>query len=73
MFKKSTKYNESIKTLVVALALSLIRAKEFTLRYVCDSTDSDSRIPMLTSSTSVFLGAKMLCCIKYMAFPEWRW
>jgi hypothetical protein len=41
---------------------------------VCDSSDNDSKIALLTSSTSIFLGARMLRYIKYMASPEWhRW
>jgi hypothetical protein len=28
---------------------------------------------LLTSSTSIFLGAWMLRCIRYMASLEWRW
>jgi len=73
MFKTSTKYNESIKTPAATLAPSSIKVKEFTFRYVCNSSHSDSRITLLTSSTLVFLGAKMLGCIRYMASPEWHW
>jgi hypothetical protein len=41
---------------------------------MCDSLDNDSKIALLTSSTSIFLGARMLRCIRYMASPEWnRW
>jgi hypothetical protein len=36
--------------------------KEFALRYVCDSSNSDSKIALLISSTSIFLGARMLRC-----------
>ncbi len=73
-FRNSTRYNESIETLAVTLAPSFVGAKEFTLRYVCYSSDSDSKIALLTSSTLVFLGARMLFCTRYMASPEWhRW
>jgi hypothetical protein len=40
---------------------------------VCNSLNNDSRIALLTSLTSIFLGAKMLRYIKYMASLEWRW
>jgi hypothetical protein len=40
---------------------------------VCNSLDSDSRIALLISSTSVFLGAIMLCYMRYMASLEWHW
>jgi hypothetical protein len=36
---------------------------------VCNSTDSDSRIALLTSSMLVFLGAIMLHCMKYIDAP----
>jgi hypothetical protein len=70
MFKNSTKYNESIET-PLAIAPS-IGAKEFALKYVCNSSDSDSRIALFTSSTLVFLGAILLRYIRYMASPKWR-
>jgi hypothetical protein len=73
VFRKSTEYNESIETLAVKLAPSFVKTKESALRYVCNSLDIDSRIALLTSSTLIFLGAIMLCYIKYMASPEWRW
>jgi len=73
VFKNSTEYNESIETPAAALAPSYVEAKESTLRYVCNSSDNDSRITLLTSSTSIFLGARMLHCIKYTTSPEWRW
>jgi hypothetical protein len=73
MFRNSTGYNESIETPIATLAPSFVGVKEFALRYVCDSSDSDSKIALLTSSTSVFLGARMLCCMRYMASPEWHW
>jgi hypothetical protein len=72
MFRNSTGYNESIETLAATLAPSFVGAKEFAFRYVCDSSDSDSKIALLTSSTSVFLGARMLRCIRYMASPKWQ-
>jgi len=70
MFKNSTEYNESIETLTIALAPSSVGVKEFAFKYVCNSSDIDYRIALLISSTSVFLEAKMLHCIKYMASPE---
>jgi hypothetical protein len=73
VFRNSTAYNESIETPVAALAPSSVGVKEFALRYMCNSSDKDSRIALLTSSTSVFLGAKMLRYIKYMASPKWQW
>jgi hypothetical protein len=73
VFKNSTEYNESIETPVIALAPSSAGVQEFALRYVCSSSDNDSRIALLTSSMSVFLRARMLRCIKYMASPEWHW
>jgi len=73
MFKISTGYNESIETLAVALAPSFVGVKEFALRYVCNSSDNDSRIALLSSSMLVFLGARMLHYIRYMASPEWHW
>jgi hypothetical protein len=73
MFRNSTGYNESIETPAVALAPSFVGVKEFAFRYVCNSSDSDSKIALLTSSTLVFLGARMLHCIRYMASLEWHW
>jgi len=73
VFRNSTGYNESIETPAATLAPSFVRVKEFALKYVCDSSDSDSKIALLTSSTSIFLGARMLRCIRYMGFPEWHW
>jgi hypothetical protein len=70
MFKNSIGYNESIKTPIATLAPSFVGVKEFALRYVYNSSNSDFRITLLTSSTLVFLGAKMLRCIRYMTFPE---
>ncbi len=61
IFRNSTEYNESIETPTTALAPSFVRVKEFAFRFVCNSSDSDSRIALLTSSTSVFLGPK--CCV----------
>jgi hypothetical protein len=72
VFKNSTGYNESIETPIVTFAPSSVGVKEFALRYVCDSSDSDSKIALLTSSTSIFLGARMLRYIRYMASPEWH-
>jgi hypothetical protein len=54
VFRNSTGYNESIKTHAAALAPSFVEAKESALRYVCNFSNSDSRIALLTSSTSVF-------------------
>ncbi len=73
MFRNSTKYNESIKTHVTTVAPFFVKAKESMLRYVCNYLNNNSRIALLTSSTLIFLGAKMLRCIRYMASPEWRW
>jgi hypothetical protein len=64
MFRNSTRYNESTETPVATLAPSSVGVKEFALRYVCDSSDIDSKIALLTSSTLVFLGARMLQCIR---------
>jgi len=69
----STGYNESIETHVAAFAPSSIGVKEFALKYMCNSSDNDSIIALLTSSTSIFLGAWMLRYIRYMASLEWRW
>jgi hypothetical protein len=69
VFKNSTGYNESIETPATTLAPS-VGAKKITLRVVCNSLDNDSRIALLTSLTLVFLGAIMLRCIRYMAFPK---
>jgi len=73
VFRNSTEYNESIETPTVALAPSSIGIKEFALKYVCNSSNSDSRIALLTSSTSIFLGARMLRYIRYMASLKWHW
>jgi hypothetical protein len=73
VFRNSTGYNESIETHAATLAPSFVGVKKIALRYVCDSLDSDSRIALLTSSTSIFLGARMLRCIRYMGSPEWHW
>ncbi len=73
VFKNSTRYNESIETPAATLAPSFVEVKEFALRYVCNYLDNDSRIALLISSMLVFLGAKMVHCIKYMASLEWRW
>jgi hypothetical protein len=73
VFRNSTGYNESIETLAVTLAPSSIKVKEFALKYVCNFSDSDSRIALLISSSLVFLEARMLHYIRYMASPEWRW
>jgi hypothetical protein len=70
VFKDSTGYNESIETPAITLAPSSVGVKEFALKYVYDSSDSDSKIVLLTSSTSIFLGARMLLCIRYMASPK---
>jgi hypothetical protein len=72
VFRNSTGYNESIETLATTLAPSSVGVKEFALKYVCDSLNSDSKIALLTSSMSVFLGARMLRYIRYMAFLEWH-
>ncbi len=74
VFKNSIGYNESIETPATTLAPSYVGVKEFALKYMCDSSYNDSKIALLTSSTSVFLGARMLRCIRYMASLEWhRW
>jgi hypothetical protein len=73
MFRNSTGDNESIETPATTLAPSSVEVKEFALRYMCNSSDIDFRITLLTSSMSVFLGARMLRYIRYMASPEWRW
>jgi hypothetical protein len=49
-----------------------VKVKEFAFKYMCNYLDNDSRIALLTSSTSIFLGAIMLRCIRYMACPKWR-
>jgi hypothetical protein len=72
VFRNSTEYNESIETLVATLAPSYVGVKEFALKYVCDSSDNDSKIALLTSSTLIFLGARMLHYIRYMASLEWH-
>jgi hypothetical protein len=72
VFRNSTGYNESIETPIATLAPSSVGVKKIALRYVCDFLESDSKIELLTSSTSVFLGARMLCYIIYMAFPKWH-
>jgi hypothetical protein len=72
VFRNSTGYNESIETPVATLAPSFVGVKEFVLKYMCDSSDSDSKIALLTSSTLVFLGARMSRYIRYMASPEWH-
>ncbi len=72
VFRNSIGYNESIETLVVTLAPSSVRIKEIAFKYMCNSSDNDSRIALLTSSMWVFLGAIMLCYIRYMASLEWR-
>jgi hypothetical protein len=63
----------TLETPASALAPSYVEAKESALRYMCNFSDNDSIITLLTSSMSVFLGARMLCCIRYMASPECRW
>jgi len=73
MFRNSIEYNESIETPIATLAPSFVKAKESALKYVCNSSNNDSRIALLTSSTSIFLGARMLRYIKYVACLEWRW
>jgi hypothetical protein len=73
VFRNSTRYNESIETPAIAFTPSSIGVKEFALKYVCNFFDSDSRIALLTSSTSIFLGARMLRYIRYMASLEWHW
>jgi hypothetical protein len=70
MFKNSIGYNETIEIHAVALAPSFIEAKEFVLKYVCNFSNSDLRIALLISSTSIFLGAIMLRYIRYMASLE---
>ncbi len=60
MFRNSTGYNESIETPTTTLAPSFVGAKESTFRYVCNSSNNDSRIALLTSLMLIFLGAKML-------------
>jgi hypothetical protein len=72
VFRNSIGYNESIETPAATLAPFSVGAKEFALRYVCDYLDSNSKIALLTSSTLIFLGARMLHCIRYMASPEWH-
>jgi hypothetical protein len=61
VFRNSTGCNESIETPAATLAPFSVGVKEFSLRYVCDSSNSDSKIALLTSSTSVFLGLE--CCV----------
>jgi len=73
VFRNSTGYNESIETLVATLAPSSVGVKEFMFRYMCNSSNNDFRITLLTSSTSVFSGGRMLRCIRYMASPKWHW
>jgi len=73
VFKNSTGYNESIETPAATLTPSYVGVKEFVLRYVCDSSHIDSKIALLTSSTLVFLGARMLHCVRYMASLKWHW
>jgi hypothetical protein len=73
VFRNSTRYNESIETPIVALAPSFVKVKEFALRYVCNYSNNNFRIALLTSSTSIFLGARMLHYIRYMASTEWCW
>jgi hypothetical protein len=41
VFRNSTGYNESIETPTSTLAPSFVGVKEFALRYMCDSSDSD--------------------------------
>ncbi len=41
VFRNSTGYNESIETPTATLAPSFVGVKEFALRYMCDSSDSD--------------------------------
>jgi hypothetical protein len=72
MFKNSTGYNESIETFATAFAPSFVGVIEFTFKYMCNSSDNNSRIALLISSMSIFLGAKILHCIRYMASPEWH-
>jgi len=73
VFRNSTGYNESIETPAAALAPFSVGVQEFALMYVCNSLDSDYRIALLTSSTLIFLGVRMLRCIRYMASLEWHW
>jgi hypothetical protein len=73
VFRNSIGYNESIEPLAAALAPFFVGVNEFALRYVCNYSYSNSKIALLISSTSVFLGARMLRCIRYMASPKWRW
>jgi hypothetical protein len=70
--KNSTGYNESIETPVATLAPSSVGVKEFALRYVCNSSNNNSKIALLTSSTLVFLGPRTLHCIRYTSSPEWH-
>jgi hypothetical protein len=70
VFKNSTGYNKSIEIPTATLAPSSVEVKEFMFKYVCNSPYSDSKIALLTSSTSVFLGARMLHYIRYMASLE---
>jgi len=72
VFRNSIRYNESIETPAATLAPSSIGVKEFALKYMCDSSDNNSKIALLTSSTLVFLGARMLRYIRYMASPKWH-
>jgi len=72
VFRNSTGYNESIETLAATLAPSFVGVKEFAFKYVCDSSDNDFKIALLTSLMLVFLGARMLRCIRYMGSPEWH-
>jgi hypothetical protein len=61
LFINYTGYNESIETLATTLAPSSVEIKEFALKYVCNSLDNNSRIALLTSSTSIFWGRE--CCV----------
>jgi hypothetical protein len=72
VFRNSTGYNESIETPATTLAPSSIGVKEFAFKYMCDSSYSDSKIALLISSTTIFLGVRMLRCIRYMESPEWH-
>jgi hypothetical protein len=56
MFRNSIGYNESIEILVATLEPFFVGAKESTLKYVCNSSNNDSRIALLTSSTLIFWG-----------------
>jgi hypothetical protein len=44
VFKNSTGYNESIETPATTLTPSFVGVKEFALKYMCNSSDNDSKL-----------------------------